>query len=143
MMVSRFLLVVCVVLQCPSGLAQIPIIPDWSYDEENSTGFFDPAPSPEAGYGSIGELRRTVFTAAANYVGALFSPAYATEVIRVKAAFTNLGTETVGNGGPLGYTNNFGSKNPKYRPNVDYTTTLGNHVAGRELVALNTLLRLA
>lgn len=137
--VSRFLLVICVVLHAPSGLAQIPVIPDWSYDEENKTGFFDPAPSPEAGYGSIGELRRTVFTAAANYVGALFSPAYATEVIRVKAAFTNLGTETVGNGGPLGYTNNFWSTNPKYRPNMDYTTTLGNHVAGRELVALNTL----
>lgn len=62
-----------------------------------------------------------------------------TEVIRVQAAFTDLGTGTVGNGRFIGLTNNFGSTNPKYRQDVDYTTTLGNHVAGRELVSINTL----
>lgn len=136
---KQLLLVVFVALQAWSARAQIPIIPDWSYDQANNVGFFDPSPSPEQGYGSIGELRRAVFTAGANYVSMLFTPAYATEVIRVKAAFTNLGTETVGNGATIGYTNNFGSTNPKYQPNVDYTTTLANHVAGRELVATNTL----
>ena len=136
---KQLLLVVFVALQAWSARAQIPIVPDWSYDQTNNVGFFDPSPSPEQGYGSIGELRRAVFTAGANYVSMLFTPAYATEVIRVKAAFTNLGTETVGNGATIGYTNNFGSTNPKYQPNVDYTTTLANHVAGRELVATNTL----
>ena len=136
---KQLLLVVFVALQAWSARAQIPIIPDWSYDQANNVGFFDPSPSPEQGYGSIGELRRAVFTAGANYVSMLFTPAYVTEVIRVKAAFTNLGTETVGNGGTIGYTNNFGSTNPKYQPNVDYTTTLANHVAGRELFATNTL----
>ena len=136
---KQLLLVVFVALQAWSARAQIPIIPDWSYDQANNVGFFDPSPSPEQGYGSIGELRRAVFTAGANYVSMLFTPAYVTEVIRVKAAFTNLGTEAVGNGATIGYTNNFGSTNPKYQPNVDYTTTLANHVAGRELFATNTL----
>ncbi len=132
-------LALLVVFQAISLRAQIPIIPDWSYDQANNVGFYDPAASPQPGYGSIGELRRAVFTASANYVGSLFSQAYVTEVIRVKAAFTNLGTTTVGNGGTAGYTNNFGSTNPKYLPNVDYTWTLANHVAGRELFATNTL----
>lgn len=136
---KSLLLVALVALHAWSVRAQIPILPDWSYDQANNVGFFDPAASPVAGYASVGELRRTVFTAAANYVSSLFSPAYVTEVIRVKAAFTNLGTQTVGNGGTIGYTNNFGSTNPKYKTNVDYTTTLGNHIAGRELVATNTL----
>ncbi|MBI3876314.1 MAG: hypothetical protein HY300_10240 [Verrucomicrobia bacterium] len=122
-----------------STRAQIPIIPDWSYDQANNVGFFDSSPSPVNGYGSIGELRRAVFTAGANYVGGLFTPAYTTEVIRVRVAFTNLGATTVGNGGSLGYTNNFGSSNTKYMSNVDYTWTLANHVAGRELFATNTL----
>ncbi len=135
----RLLLVVCLLLQAATARAQIPILPDWSYDQANNVGFFDPAASPEAGFGSIGELRRTVFTAAANYVSSLFTPAYVTEVIRVKVAFTNLGTQTVGNGGTIGYTNNFGSTNPKYQANVDYPTTLANHVAGRELSSTNTL----
>ena len=137
--VKSLLLVAFVALHAFSVRAQIPIIPDWSYDQANNVGFFDPAASPVAGYGSIGELRRTVFTAAANYVSSLFSPAYVTEVIRAKAAFTNLGTQTVGNGATIGYTNNFGSANPKYRRDVEYPTTLGNHVAGRELVGTNTL----
>jgi len=122
-----------------SSQAQIPVVPDWSYDQANNVGFFDPAASPVAGYGSIGELRRTVFMAGANYVSSLFTAAYPGEVIRVKAAFTNLGTQTVGNGGSRGYTNNFGSANPSYKANVDYTWTLANHVAGRELFATNTL----
>ena len=132
-------LVIIIALHGWSVRAQIPIIPDWSYDQANNVGFFDPAASPVAGYSSIGELRRTVFTAAANYVGSLFSQAYVTEVVRVKAAFTNLGLQAVGNGGTIGYTNNFGSTNPKYKTNVDYPTTLANHVAGRELVSTNTL----
>ncbi len=136
---KSFLLAAFVVLHVSSVRAQIPIIPDWSYDQANNVGFFDPAASPEPGFGSIGQLRRTVFAAAANYVSSLFSPAYVTEVIRVKAAFTNLGTGTVGNGGTRGYTNNFGSTNSKYKTNVDYPWTLANHVAGRELFATNTL----
>ncbi|MBI5800682.1 MAG: hypothetical protein HZA92_08155 [Verrucomicrobia bacterium] len=128
-----------VALQAWSTRAQLPIIPDWSYDQANNVGFFDPSASPVGGFGSIGELRRTVFTAAANYVSSLFTQAYVTEVVRVKAAFTNLGTGTVGSGGTIGYTNNFGSTNPKYKANVDYTTTLANHVAGRELFSVNTL----
>jgi len=119
--------------------AQIPIVADWSYDQANGVGFFDPSPSPEPGYGSIGELRRAVFTAAANYVSTLFTPTYAGEMIRVNAAFTNLGTSTVGNGAPAGFTNNFGSSNPAYKPNVEYPWTLANHVAGRELFATNTV----
>lgn len=136
---KRLLLVTLVALYASSAPAQIAVVPDWSYDQANNVGFFDPAASPVAGYGSIGELRRTVFTAGANYVGSLFTPAYAGEVIRVKAAFTNLGPQTVGNGGTVGYTNNFGSTNPKYKTDVDYTWTLANHVAGRELFATNTL----
>jgi|GEM_PF-3294743 hypothetical protein len=136
---KQFLLAGFITLYALSARAQIPIVPDWSYDQANDVGFFDPAASPVAGYGSIGELRRTIFAAGANYVGSLFTPAYAGEVIRVKAAFTNLGTGTVGNGGTIGYRNNFGSANPKYKTNVDYPSTLANHVAGRELIATNTL----
>jgi len=128
-----------IALHAALASAQIPVVPDWSYDQANNVGFFDPSPSPVPGYGSIGELRRAVFTAGANYVSSLFKPSYAGEVIRVRAAFTNLGPTTVGNGATAGFTNNFGSANPAYRPNVDYPWTLANHVAGRELFPTNTV----
>ncbi len=137
---KQLLLVVFVALQAWSARAQIPIIPDWSYDQANNVGFFDPSPSPEQGYRSIGELRRAVFTAGANYVSSLFTPSYTGEVIRVSATFTNLGPgTTVGQAAFAGATNNFGSTLPAYKPNVNYPWALANHVAGRELFATNTL----
>jgi hypothetical protein len=68
------------------GHPQIPVVPDWTADQQSNTGFFDPTVSPVPGYGSLGELRRAVFTAAGSYVGSLFTPAYAGEVIRVRRA---------------------------------------------------------
>ena len=106
------------------------MVPDWSADEAGNTGFFDP---------SLGAMRRAVFLAAAAYVGSLFTPAFAGETIRVKASFNDLGTGTVGTGGAAGFTNNFGSTNPLYRANTDYTFTLANHLAGHELIAGSTV----
>ena len=106
------------------------MVPDWSADEAGNTGFFDP---------TLGATRRAVFLAAAAYVGSLFNPAYPGETIRVKASFNDLGTQTVGNGGATGFTNNFGSTNPRFQADTDYTFTLANHLAGRDLLPGNTV----
>ncbi len=105
-------------------------MPDWSADEAGNTGFFDP---------TLGATRRAVFLAAAAYVGSLFNPAYPGETIRVKASFNDLGTQTVGNGAAAGFTNNFGSTNPRFQADTDYTFTLANHLAGRDLLPGNTV----
>lgn len=118
------------VLFSPLARADIPVVPDWSADEAGGTGFFDP---------TLGATRRAVFMAAAAYVGSLFSPAFPGETIRVKASFNDLGTNTVGTGGAAGFTNNFGSTNPRYQADTDYTLTLANHLAARELIPGNTV----
>jgi len=134
------LVTLCAMLICAVELqAQIPIVPDWSYDQANGIGFFSPEPSPVAGHASLGELRRATFIAAANYVGSLVSPAYAGETIRIQVGFTNIAGATIANAGPLGYTNNFGSTNPRYLPDTDYPLSLANHLAGRELFSGNTI----
>ena len=45
----------------------------------------------------------------------------------------------MGTGGATGFTNNFGSTNPRYQANTDYTFTLANHLAGRDLLPGNTV----
>lgn len=130
----------CVLFLTPrSTLAQIPVVPDWSADEGAGTGFFDASSSPVAGYGSIGELRRAVFVAAANYVGSLFTPAYSGEEIQVKATFSDLGVGFIAYGGPLVYANNFGGSNPLYQPDTDYVGALANHLAGQVVSPGNTI----
>ncbi len=121
---------VALVLLAPLARAEIPLVPDWSADEAGNTGFFDP---------TLGATRRAVFLAAAAYVGSLFNPAYPGETIRVKASFNDLGTQTVGNGAAAGFTNNFGSTNPRFQADTDYTFTLANHLAGRDLLPGNTV----
>lgn len=124
-------LVVVALLFSPLARADIPVVPDWSGDEAGNTGFFDP---------TLGATRRAVFVAAAAYVGSLFSPAYPGETIRVKASFNDFATNSpVGMGGPAGFTNNFGSTNPRYRADTDYTFTLANHLAARDLIPGNTV----
>ena len=124
-------LVVAALLFPPLARADIPVVPDWSGDEAGNTGFFDP---------TLGAIRRTVFVAAAAYVGSLFSPAYPGETIRVKASFNDFATNSpLGTSVPAGFTNNFGSTNPRYQADTDYTFTLANHLAARDLIPGNTV----
>ena len=114
--------------------AAVAVVPLYSVDPADGFNSTVVTNHPIHGTIELGQLRRKVFQAGADYVGSLFDPSYPGEQIRVLLKMEPLANGTLGTGGAASFTNGFGSTNPKYHANVNYPSALGNHLAGANLV---------
>jgi hypothetical protein len=114
--------------------AAIPVVPLYSSDPADGFNSTTVTNHPLYGPMQLGQLRRMVFQAGADYVGSLFDRSYAGEQIRVSVTMIALGADTLGTGGPADQRSGFGSTNPKYLNTVSYPAAIANHLAASNLV---------